>query len=87
MTSGPGVTIPAIIRITTIACLRYLFIKAGVSIPSFDKKYETIGSSKTIPDVIITEIIKLKYSLIAMLFEISVVPNAAKNFSAVGSMI
>ena len=86
VTSGPGVRTPASINIITTACLRYLLINFGVRIPSFERKNETIGSSKTIPAVRITEITKLKYSLIAMLLVIADVPKAAKNIRAVGSI-
>ena len=82
--SGPGVTIPAIIKVTTIACLRYFFMNFGVNNPSRERKYEIIGISNTIPEVMIIDIIKLKYSLMAILLVISVVPKDAKNFNAVG---
>ena len=83
---GLGVSIPASKRIITIACFLYLLMNFGVNIPSFDKKNEIIGSSKTTPAASITDKTKLKYSSTAILFVIACVPKAAKNFNAVGSI-
>jgi len=73
-------------NIITIACLRYFFINAGVKIPSFVKKNETIGSSKTNPAASITLIMIDMYSFIANSFFIASVPNSAANFNARGSI-
>ena len=37
------------IRVTTIACLRYMRINSGVSNPILVKKYTKIGNSKMMP--------------------------------------
>ena len=83
--SGLGVSKAAINRIITIACLRYFLINSGFKIPIFERKKDTIGNSKTTPAASIVEIIKLKYSSMAMLLLMTEEPKFAKNSSAVGS--
>src|SRR4030095_2847055 len=77
---------PVTSNIITIACFLYFLINLGVSMPSFERKNDIIGSSKTTPAASITDITNPKYSSTAMLFVIACVPNAAKNFRAVGSI-
>ena len=84
--SAPGVRKAASIIIITIECLLYFLIKLGLSMPSFDKKNEIIGSSKTNPAASITLIIIDIYSSIANSFLIDSDPNSAANFSVNGSI-
>ena len=62
ITSG-GVIIPDNMRKTTIACFLYLFIKSGVTIPTFDRKYIIMGSSKAKPVDRVTELTLPIYDL------------------------
>ena len=68
--SVPGVRTAARMKMTTMACRRYFRMNAGVRMPSFERNQETIGSSNTTPAASITLMMKLMYSLIAMLFSI-----------------
>jgi hypothetical protein len=77
--SAPGVRNAASIIIITIECLLYFFIKLGLRMPSFDRKKEIIGSSKTNPAASITLIIMDIYSSIANSFLIDSDPNCVAN--------
>lgn len=83
--SGLGVRIPAVKRISITACFLYFLMNSGLRIPIFERKNETIGNSNTSPAASIADIMKLKYSLTAIMFSIEDDPNVAKNESAVGS--
>lgn len=66
-------------KITTMECLRYLRMNFGVRIPRRERNQETMGSSKTTPAASITLMMKLMYSLMAMLFSMFREPKPAKN--------
>ena len=85
VTSGLGVSIPAVNRIIIIACFLYFLINCGFKIPILERKKDTIGNSNTTPAASIVDIIKLKYSSIAMLLLMIAEPKLAKNSRAVGS--
>ena len=83
--SGLGVRIPASSNIIIKACFLYFLMNSGLRIPIFDRKKDTIGSSNTRPAASMVEIMKLKYSSIAILLLMTVDPKFAKNSSAVGN--
>lgn len=84
--SVPGVRIAANINIVIMECLLYFLIIPGFNIPIFERKKESIGSSKTNPAPRITLNIIEKYSSIEKLFSIVGDPNCAANFRVNGSI-
>ena len=84
VTSGLGVSIPAASNIIMTACFLYFLMNSGFKIPIFERKKDTIGNSNTKPAASMVDIIKLKYSSMAMLLLITADPKFAKNSRAVG---
>ncbi len=68
-----------------IECFLYFLINSGFNMPIFERKNETIGSSNTNPAASIVEIIKLKYSSMAIMLSMAEEPNVEKKDRAVGS--
>jgi len=85
--SVPGDKNAAKIIITMIECLLYFLIIFGVSIPSFERKKEIIGSSKINPAASIILRTIETYSSIENSFLIVFVPKPAAKSITVGSII
>ena len=66
-----GVIMAESIKTTTIACLRYAFIHAGVKIPALLRKNTITGNSNKIPLDKVTEVMVLMNEVKSILFTIS----------------
>ncbi len=66
-----GVMIAAIIKITTIACRRYSFMKFAFKMPNLPSNIHKSGSSNTIPSISVNIVKVSMYEVNVMMLVIS----------------
>lgn len=71
ITSVVGVIMAATIRIITIACRRYSFMKSAVRMPILPSNIHNIGNSNTIPSISVSIVNVSIYELSVMIFDTS----------------